>query len=244
VYFGSGAGEPVVMAVADSVNARNASAQYCWKMHTDAANAVGIIGHNFTMVAPSGAAAIGSVASNGGKPQIVATPYPSGSNPALHTVLQTDTTTDKFEHLAVVALQQEFQWNSLSVVSFGATGGNAANVTWSGGLIAMAAANRGATLVDTGIVKVAGAFGKVTIDKGSSVLERGTLLEASGRTYVSVTGGGVATVVVGGPEVRVTNTSGLPLTCSVYAPQVVTSVLVNGTSVVPTRVADTLTFAC
>jgi hypothetical protein len=241
VLFTSAADEPPLLAVVDSVNATGTSVQYCWKMHTDSANAVTVINHNFILVAPSGAGVLGSTAGGGVKPNLVATPYAAGNAPAIHTVIEDDITTANYDHIAVLALQPQYQSSPLSNVAYPVAGGNAADITWPGGTITIAATNHGVASLDNGNLQLTGKLGKVRAGKGESVLESGSLLSAGGRTYISVTGGS-ATVVVGGDQVRVTSSGGL--TCQVYAPQAINAVTVNGTAVTPTRVGDDLTFAC
>jgi hypothetical protein len=238
LFFGSGAGEPPVLAVIDSVNT-GSSVQHCWKMHTDAANQLTLLGHNFNMIAPSGAAAIGSTSGGGTKPNIVVTPYAAGSAPAAHTVLETDVTTTNYEHMMAMALQPAYGFGEISTIAYPIANGNGTDVTWPGGTILMVAANHGALSVDSGRVAVVGQFGKVTVNKGESVLLNGSSLISGGRSYITVTGGS-ATVLVGGDKVAATGPAGL--TYQVYAPQAVSTVTVNGTAVAPTRVGDFLTF--
>jgi hypothetical protein len=238
LFFSSAADEPPVLAVIDSINT-GASVQHCWKMHTDAANQLTLLGHNFNMIAPSGAAAIGSTAGGGTKPNIVVTPYAAGSAPAAHTVLETDITTTNYEHMMAMAVQPAYGFGEISTIAYPVAGGNGTDVTWPGGTILMAAAGHSALSVDSGQVAVVGQFGKVTVNKGESVLLNGSSLISRGRTYVTVTGGS-ATVLVGGDKVSATGPAGL--TYQVYAPQAISTVTVNGAVVTPTRLGDVLTF--
>ncbi len=242
LYFGSGPGEPPVLVVADSINASWTHVNYCWNMHTDARNQLSIVGNNFTAIAPNQAAMVGSVASNGGTPALAPVPYAAGSDPAVHNVLtDVNSLSVTLDHLAVMALEPAFQLNGVSVVASGLAGGNTANVTWSGGHIIVAATDHGTASLDTGSLQLTGEFGKVTVGKGESVLDDGSSLSAGGITYVSVTGG-TATVVVSGDTVTASGAAGE--TYTVYAPQSVTTVQVNGTAVNSCRSGNSLSFPC
>jgi hypothetical protein len=93
----------------------------------------------------------------------------------------------------------------------------------------------------TGQVKTDADIAKFTRDAGETVIQRGTRLSSGRRDYISVSGS-AATVTVSGDQVQASGSS--ENTYRVFAPQTVTSVLVNGAPVATCRDGSYLLLPC
>jgi hypothetical protein len=246
-------GEPAVLAVADSLNRNGASHSYCWAMHTDAANAVALLGHNFTITGADGAEMIGSTAAAASANALgqtttvevqpfLAAEYTTFDQPVDHTVLTTKVTAVQYEHLALMAVIPMVATTPPTVIASRFANGERGDVSWSGGSMVLLVAAHGVTSLSSGADSMVGTFGKATRGRGESVLDQGSSLVVGGIAYVTVTGG-TATVVVGGDTVTVTGGSS-GATYQVYAPQPIATVTVNGATVNACRSGNLVSFPC
>jgi hypothetical protein len=243
-------GRPVIVAVADQLQRDRSPTSphaYTWQMLTDGRNRVETAGSAFTITAPNGATLAGRAAAGGGTSpdRPVRTRTHVLGNPtidigsAVPIVYTTTPRQRAFDHLAVMALTpagaEPARTETLRV-----TGGDAVGVTWRG-VEDVVVHRRAAADSVTGPVATDAEIAKFTREAGETVVRHGTRLESAGRDYVSVTGA-AATVTVSGREVSAT---GSPENrYRVFAPQVVTSVLVNGAPAPFCRDGAYLLFPC
>ncbi len=241
-------GRPVLLAVSDSMQKDSAQHTWVWQMHTDAANAVGVAGPNFTITGPTGATMTG-LNEVGGNPMVNATPplglsasYPlPGGRPFAMTVLKEEAFFQSLavDHLSVMAVVAPGQLPAtLSTLQVG--GGNAVDVSWNNVHDVVGAAVHGSTRTSGANLDTDGAFFKFTQGMCETVLRQGTKLSGYGQDYVVVTGG-ASDVTCGGGAISATGTAGN--TYKVYSPSDPSSVTVNGTAVTWTRSGSYVTFS-
>ena len=250
MFFGRAAGEPVIIAVTDTLQPHAGADSYRWQMHTDGSNAIALLSGGFRIVAPNGAQMSGQVSDAAGTPNVVPyawdeTIYDQFESPLTHTILTSRTppitgTTAEMDHLALMAVVGPGAANPVSSVLV-AGGGTIEEITWNGKDILAASRAASATSVSSGRLTTDGSFAKVTSGAGETMLDQGTSLVLDGVTYVQVTGG-AATVQVSGSSITASGPTGAAYT--VFAPQTVSSVTVNGTAVNSCRTGNTLKFPC
>jgi hypothetical protein len=238
VLFLRAPGEPVVIVVTDAIRTgASNNVTYDWQLHTSPDNTVSLDGAGFTLDTPSGATLVGAVAAP--QPRRIVPSVFSGSGSGTHPVLESsDAALDTMvmlDHLAVLSLTRAGATPRPLTVE-PATGGSIISTPFAV-IGSKAVVNR--TLVGAHLV-TDGDLAKLSVGRGETVLLNGTSLVSDERSYVSVTGA-PATVVVSGSSVIVEgSTAGN--TYSVYAPQEIGTVTINGTVVGATRSGDYLTF--
>jgi hypothetical protein len=250
MFFGRAAGEPVIIAVTDTLQPHAGADFYRWQMHTDGGNAVALLTGGFRITAPNGAQMSGQVSDAAGTPSLVPyawneTIYDQFESPLTHTILTSRTppitgTTTEMDHLALMAVVGPGAPNPVSSVLV-ASGGTIEEITWNGKDILAVSRAATATSVSSGRLTTDGSFAKVTSSAGETMLDQGTSLVLDGVTYVQVTGG-AATVAVGGSSIIASGPTGASYTA--FAPQTISSVTVNGTAVNSCRTGNTLKFPC
>jgi hypothetical protein len=250
MLFGRAPGEPVLIAVTDTLEPHTGSDSYKWQMHTDGANSVALLGGGARITSPNGAVMLGQVTDAAGTPDLVPTTfdetlYNDFESPPVHTVLtsRTPTTgaTQEMDHLAVFAVAPPLTVQNFSTGVPVATGGSIVRVDYNTADIWVASRAATATTVTSGTFFTDWAFAKLTAGSGESMLDQGTTLSYAGITYIQVTGG-AATVQVTGSSITANGPTGA--TYSVYAPQAIGGVVVNGAAVNSCRSGNTVSFPC
>lgn len=249
MFFGRAPGEPVIIAVTDTLEPHPGSDSYKWQMHTDGGNALAVVGGGFRIVAPNGAEMTGQVSDAAGTPDLVPeawdeTVYETFESPLTHTILTSRTpatgATTEMDHLALMAVVGPGAAMPNSAV-LAAAGGSVEEITWNGKDILAASRAAYAGSVSSARLSTDGSFAKVTAGAGETMLDQGTSVVLDGVTYVQVTGG-AATVQVSGASITANGPTGA--TYSVFAPQTISSVTVNGTAVTSCRTGTQLSFPC
>ncbi len=242
-------GRPVIVAVADQLQRDRAPASrhsYTWQMLSDPRNRIATVGSAFTITAPNGSTLAGRTAAGGpGGDPLLQTRTQVLNNPTIDigssaSVLFTTTPRQRaFDHLAVMALTPAGS-EPATTQTLPVTGGDAIGVSWRGGEDVVVRRRAAARSV-TGAVTTDAEIAKFSRDAGETVIRRGTRLQSGGRDYVRVTGT-AATVTVSGGEVRATGSTGNRY--RVFAPQEISSVLVNGAGAPACRAGGDLVFPC
>ncbi|MGI9100711.1 MAG: hypothetical protein ACR2H2_19865 [Solirubrobacteraceae bacterium] len=243
-------GRPVIVGIADRLQrdrSRTSRHRYTWQMLSDKRNSVQTAGSAFTITAQNGATLAGRMAA-GGRP---------GANPVVQTrtLVLNNPTTDigspapvvssttprqrAFDHLAVMALTPAGS-EPATTETLRVTGGNAVSVTWRGAQDVLVHKLAAARTV-TGQVQTDADIAKFTSEAGETVIRGGTRLSGGGRDYVSVSGT-AATVTVSGDQVQASGNSAN--TYRVFAPQTVSSALVNGATAPACRDGGYVLFPC
>jgi hypothetical protein len=243
-------GRPVIVGIADQLQRDRSPASrhtYTWQMLSDERNRVETAGSAFTIVAPNGSTLAGRTAS-GAWPDadpVVQTRTQILNNPTIdigsHAPVISTTTPPRraFDHLALMALTPPGT-EPATTETIRVVGGNAIGVTWRGGqdvIVRRRAAARGVA----GPISTDAEIAKFTRDAGETVIRDGTRLSDSGRQYVSVSGS-AATVTVSGDQVGAAGDAANRY--RVFAPQNVSSVVVNGAAVPACRDGSFLRFPC
>ncbi|HUQ40642.1 MAG TPA: hypothetical protein VM030_10855 [Acidimicrobiales bacterium] len=235
---------PVILAVTDALNRNGGTHKYRFQLHTDATNAVSLLGSGFTATAPNRATLAGRMVSSEGERSILAMPFKQQNYAdisPLHTVLFTDSTPRvAYDHLTVLASTPPGA-AAATTRALALTGGNGVVVAWNGTNDVVISKHHGAALV-TGIEATTdGTFGRLTQGAGETLLVDGTFIGSAGATYVQVTGT-AATVAVSGNRIDVKGPAGNSYV--VFAPQTISSVTVNGAAVTACRTGNTVSFPC
>ncbi|MEA2231426.1 MAG: hypothetical protein QOD83_1242 [Solirubrobacteraceae bacterium] len=242
-------GRPVIVAVADQLQRDRSPTSrhsYTWQMLSDKQNRVETNRSTFTITAVNGSTLVGRTAASGPDDDpVIQTRTLTLRNPtsdigsSLPVIYSTTPSQLGFDHLAVMALtapgSEPVRTQTLRV-----SGGNAISVTWRATqdvIVRKLAAAREVT----GQVKTDADIAKFTRDAGETVIQRGTRLSSGRRDYISVSGS-AATVTVSGDQVQASGSS--ENTYRVFAPQTVTSVLVNGAPVATCRDGSYLLLPC
>ncbi len=249
MFFGRAPGEPVIIAVTDTMQPHPGTDSYKWQMHTDGGNAVALLGGGFRIVAPNGAQMTGQVSDAAGTPNLVPEAwneslYEQFESPVTHTILtsRTPTTgaTAEMDHLALMAVVGPGATSPNSGV-IAATGGTVEDITYNGLTIFAASRAAWATALSSSRVSTDASFAKATEGSGETMLDGGTSLVVDGVSYVQVSGG-AATVQVSGSTITASGPTGA--TYTVFAPQAIGSVVVNGTAVASCRSGNQVSFPC
>lgn len=251
LIFGRGQGEPVLLAVADRLQTAAGAQRYHWRMHTEAANAPVVSGHDFTLTAPNGAKGAGAVSDAFGQRFLYLLPWDNSryspfdnAHAQLVFASQDDQGLNGFRpalgHLAVLALTKPGQAAATVNRLDGCQQCNAVRVAWAGREILLGSTRHDVGLIDHTRLDSDGRLVKVSLDHVETVLIEGTTLVADGRAYVTVTGG-PATVVASGGEIVADGPAGA--TYAVWSPADPTSVTVNGAPVAWTRSGDVVHFS-
>jgi len=242
-------GRPVIVAVADQLQRDRAPASrhsYTWQMLSDPRNRIATAGSAFTITAPNGSTLAGRTASGGpGGDPLLQTRTQVLNNPTIDigssvpVLFSTTPRQRAFDHLAVMALTPAGS-EPATTQTLRVSGGDAIGVAWRGAEDVVVRRRAAAGSV-TGPVTTDAEIAKFSRDAGETVIRRGTRLQSGGREYVRVTGT-AATVIVSGGEVRATGSAGNRY--RVFAPQEISSVVVNGAGVPPCRAGGYLVFPC
>jgi hypothetical protein len=144
-----------------------------------------------------------------------------------------------FDHLAVIALTPAGA-EPATTQTLRVRGANAMSVTWRGRQDVIVRRLAGAHRV-TGSVKTDASIAKFTSNAGETVIRGGTQLSSDGREYISVSGT-AATVTVSGDEVQALGDG--DNVYRVFAPQNISSVLVNGVPAPTCRHGNYLRLPC
>jgi hypothetical protein len=239
-------GRPVIVAIADELQRDRSSSSrhaYTWQMLSDERNRVEVAGPAFSIVAPNGSTLVGRTAA--GTDPVVRTRTQTLNNPTVDigarvpVVYTTTAPRLAFDHLAVMALTPPGS-EPATTETIRVTGGNAVGVTWRGVqdvIVRRHAAARGVT----GPVSTDAEIAKFTRDAGETVIRGGTRLADDSRQYVNVSGT-AATVAVSGDQVVAEG--GAANGYRVFAPQTISSVVVNGAAVPACREGSYLRFPC
>jgi hypothetical protein len=239
-------GRPIVVAIADQLQrdrSRKARHSYTWQMLSHQDNRVETGGSAFTIVAPNGATLAGRTAAD--PDPIVQTRTQILNNPTLDigshepVVFTTTAPQPAFDHLAVMALTPAGA-EPATTQTLRVLGGNAIAVTWRGDQDVIVRKRAGARAV-SGVVSTDAEFAKFSRDAGETVIRGGTRLFDGGIQYVEVSGT-AATVTVSGDQVGAAGDAANRY--RVFAPQVVSSVVVNGAAVPACRDGSYLRFPC
>jgi len=243
-------GRPVIVGVADRLQ-RDRSPKsrhsYTWQMLSDKHNRVETAGSGFTITAANGSILVDHTAAGASSEAdpVVQTRTQILMNPTSDigsTVPVVYTTTPRqraFDHLAVMAVTPPgVEPATMQTLRVG--GGNAIGVTWRATEDVVARKIAGARVM-TGQVNSDADIAKFTRDAGETIIRKGTQLSSGGRDYVSVSGS-AATVRVSGDRAEASGDR--ENTYRVFAPQAVSSVLVNGVAVSSCREASYLLFPC
>jgi hypothetical protein len=243
-------GRPVVVAIADQLQRDRSAASrhsYTWQMLSDKQNRVQTAGPAFTITAANGSALVARTAAAGNadadpvvqtRTQILGNPSMDFGSP--QPVIYTTTPSQlAFDHLAVMALTPAGAEPATSQ-TLRTLGANAISVTWRGRQDVIVRRLAGARRV-IGRVRTDAEIAKFTPGAGETVIRGGTRLSSGGRDYMSVSGT-AATVTVSGDEVQAFGDS--DNTYRVFAPQKISSVLVNGAPVPACRDGNYLRLPC
>jgi hypothetical protein len=241
---------PVIVAIADQLRRDRSPASrhsYTWQMLSDKQNRVTTEGSAFTITAPNGSTLVGRTAAGrwpGADPvvqtrtQILKNPTTDIGSPE-PIVYTTTPRQPAFDHLAVMALTPAGS-EPATTQTLRLSGGNAIAVTWRGSQDVVVHKLVVAREV-SGRVRTDATIAKFTRDAGETIIQDGTRLWSDGREYVSVTGT-ASTVTISGDQVQASGN--LDNTYRVFAPQTVTSVLVNRAIVPTCRDGSYLLFPC
>jgi hypothetical protein len=243
-------GRPVVVAVADQLQRDRSSTSrhaYTWQMLSDERNRVQTAGSTFTIVAPDGATLAGGTAAGttADADPVVATRTQTLDNPTVdigaHVPVVSTTTPRQaaFDHLAVMALTPPGA-EPATIQTLRLAGANAIAVTWRGAQDVVVR-RRAAARAVSGAVSTDADIAKFTRDAGETVIRAGTRLSDGVRQYVGVTGA-AATVTVSGDRVGAQGPAANRY--RVFAPQSISSVVVNGATVAACRDGSYLRFPC
>jgi hypothetical protein len=241
-------GRPVIVGIADQLQRdRSATSRhtYTWQMLSDTRNSVMTAGSAFTLVAPNGSTLVGRTATGAGAEPVVATRTQILNNPTADIGSQEPvvyTTTPPrlaFDHLAVMALTPSGT-EPATTETIPLVGGTAIGVTWRG-VEDLVVRRRAAARTVDGRVSTDAEIAKFTRGAGETVISGGTHLADGGIQYVDVSGT-AATVTVSGDQVGAAGDAANRY--RVFAPQVVSSVVVNGAAVAACRDGSYLRFPC
>ncbi|MGH2943971.1 MAG: hypothetical protein ACRDLN_14485, partial [Solirubrobacteraceae bacterium] len=243
-------GRPVLVAIADQLQrdrSPTARHSYTWQMLSDVRNRVEPAGSAFTITAPNGATLVGRAASGGGATAdpVVRTRTHVLDNPTIDIgsdlpVVSTTTPRQRaFDHLAVMALTPAGA-EPATTRTLRVTGGDAVAVSWRG-VEDVVVHRRAVAGSVTGPVTTDAEIAKFTREAGETVIRGGTRLQSAGRDYVGVTGT-AATVTVSGGAVSATGSA--ENLYRVFAPQTVSSALVDGAPVAFCRDGAYVLFPC
>jgi hypothetical protein len=241
-------GRPVILGIADQLQRdRSATSRhtYTWQVLSDARNSVTTAGSAFTIVAPNGSTLAGRTATGVGADPVVQTRTQILNNPTVDIgsqvpVVYTTTPPERaFDHLAVLVLTPAGA-EPATTETIRVVGGSAIGVTWRG-VQDVVVRRRATAQTVNGRVSTDAEIAKFTRDAGETVISGGTHLADGGIQYVDVSGT-AATVTVSGDQVGAAGDGANRY--RVFAPQVVSSVVVNGATVPVCRDGSYLRFPC
>jgi hypothetical protein len=243
-------GRPVVVAIADQLQrdrSRSSRHTYTWQMLSDERNRVETAGSAFTIVAPNGSTLAGRTAAGARSDEdpVVQTRTQVLNNPTVDigahepVVYTTTAPQSAFDHLAVMAVTPAGS-EPATTQTLRVLGGNAIAVTWRGGQDVIVRKRAGARTV-SGVVSTDADVAACSRHAAETVISGGTRLVDGGIQYVDVSGT-AATVTVSGDQVGAAGDAANRY--RVFAPQVVSSVVVNGAAVPACRDGSYLRFPC
>lgn len=237
-------GRPTIVVTLDQLK-RSASGNhtYAWQFLTDRTNVPQYSGPTFTLSALNGAKMVGRAAASGTEPTFgirVQVLQNNNDDIGPYAVMQTKTAAqpaiDQLTGMAISASGQAAATSETLAV----TGGNAIAFAFGGLRDVIVSRHVGSSAV-TGPAATDGSFGKLTENRGESLLRAGTSLSAFGTNYITVTGT-QATVTVSGSKASAVGAASN--TYTVFAPQTLSTVTVNGAPVTSCRTGQFVSFPC